>query len=198
MRTSKPISTISYNTENFLRHQLNELVKNHRISDYMYIKHDAEQDEKKDHIHVWIKPNTLVDTMDLQTFLTELTPDNVKPLKCIDFRTSNTDEWILYCQHFRPYLASKGEMREFFYTREDFKYYDEDTFDDLYNHAFKGSEWAKRNQILQMLNDKSFAPQDLVLNGLVPLNLASQLNSLEYMKTHYGLDRGNHKNHEEE
>lgn len=199
MRTSKPISTVSYNTEEFLVHQLKELIKSHRISDYMYIRHDAEQDEKKDHFHVWLKPNTLLDTMDLQEFFTELDPNNVKPLKCIDFRTSQVDDWILYNQHYAPYLASKGESREFFYTREDFKYYDEDTFEHLYNHAFKGSDWARRFQLLEQLRTSSVAPQDLVLNGSVPLNLASQLNALEYMKNHYGtLDRGNHKNHEEE
>jgi len=199
LRTSKPISTVSYNTEEFLVHQLKELIKSHRISDYMYIRHDAEQDEKKDHFHVWLKPNTLLDTMDLQEFFTELDPNNVKPLKCIDFRTSQVDDWILYNQHYAPYLASKGESREFFYTREDFKYYDEDTFEHLYNHAFKGSDWARRFQLLEQLRTSSVAPQDLVLNGSVPLNLASQLNALEYMKNHYGtLDRGNHKNHEEE
>ena len=199
MRTSKPISTVSYNTEQFLVHQLNELIKSHRISDYMYIHHDAEQDEKKDHIHVWLKPNTLLDTMDLQEFFTELDPNNVKPLKCIDFKTSKVDDWILYNQHYAPYLASKGESREFFYTREDFRYYDEDTFEHLYNHAFKGSDWARRFQLLEQLRTSSIAPQDLVLNGSVPLNLASQLNALEYMKNHYGtLDRGNHQTHEED
>lgn len=199
MRTSKPISTVSYNTEKFLVHQLQELIKSHRISDYMYIHHDAEQDEKKDHFHVWMKPNTLLDTMDLQEFFTELDPNNVKPLKCIDFKTSKVDDWILYNQHYAPYLASKGESREFFYTREDFRYYDEDTFEHLYNHAFKGSDWARRFQLLEQLRTSSIAPQDLVLNGSVPLNLASQLNALEYMKNHYGtLDRGNHQNHEED
>lgn len=198
MRTSKPISTISYNSEEFLKHQLCELIKSHKISDYMYIWHEPENDEKKGHFHLWIKPNTLIDTMDLQEFFTELDPNNVKPRKCIDFILGKVDDWILYCQHFGPYLASKGEMREFFYTREDFRYYDEDTFESLYNHAFKGSDWAKRYQILQALNSGSVAPQDLIMNGTVPLNLASQLSALEYMKNHYGTTvRGNHKNHEE-
>ena len=170
MRTSKPISTISYNSQQFLLHQLDELVKNHRISDYMYICHFAESDERKNHIHLWIKPNTLIDTMDLQKFLTELNPENpAKPYKCIDFHQSNVDDWILYCQHFEPYLASKGESREFHYTKDDFIYNDEDTFEDLYNHAFKGSEWAKRNQTLQALAHGTMNPTELILNGTVPL-----------------------------
>ena len=68
MRTSKPIATISYNTEEYLVSRLQELVRNKKICDYMYIKHFKEEDETKDHIHLWIKPNTLIDTMDIQDF----------------------------------------------------------------------------------------------------------------------------------
>lgn len=183
MRTSKPISTISYNSVEFLRMQLNQLIQSHRISDYMFIQHQAEKDEAKDHIHLWIKPNTLLDTMDLQKHFTELVPENPKkPLKCIDFRASQVDDWILYNQHYEPYLASKGESREFHYLKSDFCFHDEDTFEDLYNHAFKGSEWAKRYQLLQALKDSSITPVELIMNGTVPLNMASQLNALEHMK----------------
>lgn len=198
MRTTKPVATISYNTERFLISKLNELIKNHKISDYMFIKHYAEADEKKDHIHLWVKPNTLLDTMALQEFLTELDlskPD--KPLKCIDFRTSKSDDWILYCEHFAPYLATKCESREFAYLKEDFICYDSDNFDDLYQHAHKGSEWARRNQILQDINNNILDPASLVLSGVIPLNMASQLNALKYMQRHYGiLDRNNKEGHE--
>ena len=199
MRTSKPISTISYNSQEFLIHQLNELVKAHKISDYMFINHFAEEDERKNHIHLWIKPNTLLDTMDLQKHFTELDPNHpLKPLRCIDFRFSDVDDWILYSQHYEPYLASKGESREYHYSRDDFVYYDELTFEDLYNHAFKGSEWSKRFQILEALNAGSTNPVSLIKNGAVPLNLATQLNAFMYMQTHYGTDRGGRPNHEEE
>jgi len=200
MRTSKPIATISYNTEAFLAERLAELVRNHKISDWIYIKHTAEVDEKKDHIHLWIKPNTLLDTMDLQNFLKEpdISDPTKKPLGCIDFRTSQVDDFILYGQHFQPYLASKGEMREFCYRREDFRFCDEDTFEDLYAHAFKGSDWAKRYQMLQALNEGQFTPTDLILNGTVPLNQATQLNAFMFMRSKYGtLERGGHSGHEE-
>lgn len=201
MRTSKPIATISYNTETYLRNKLNELIDSHKISDYMFIYHYAEQDEKKDHIHLWIKPNTLIDTMDLQNHFKELDPTNPsKALGVIDFRPSQVDDWILYSEHYGPYLASKFEGREFAYLKTDFRYHNEDNFDDLYNHAHKGSEWAKRNQLLQALNDEGISPVDLVLSGAVPLGMASQLNALEYMKRHPNpsLDRGGRPNHEEE
>lgn len=183
MRTSKPIATISYNSESFLEIRLRELIENHKISDYMYIKHKAESDERKDHIHLWIKPNTLIDTMDLQQHLTEVSMNNpTKPLKCIDFRLSKVDDWILYNQHYEPYLLSKGEVREYHYLKSDFRFHDEDTFEDLYLHAMKGSDWAKRNQILQSLNDETIRPEELILNGTIPLNMASQLNALESLK----------------
>lgn len=199
MRTSKPISTISYNTQEFLTAKLDELMRNHKICDYMFINHFAEEDEKKNHIHLWIKPNTLLDTMALQEFLKEIDPNKpLKPLGCIDFRLSDIDEWILYNQHFEPYLASKGEKREYHYTRDDFVYPDEDTFDFNYHHAFKGSEWSRRNQILMMLADRDLAPTDLILNGTVPLNMASQLNAFKYMQRRYvSFDRGEHENHED-
>lgn len=166
----------------------------------MFINHFAEEDEKKNHIHLWIKPNTLLDTMDLQKHFTEYDPKNpTKPLKCIDFRVSQVDDWILYNQHYAPYLASKQESREYHYSHDDFVYNDEDTFEDLYNHAFKGSDWAKNNQILEQLSRNLINPAQLILNGTVPLNMASALNSFKYMQTHYRtLDRGTHSNHEEE
>lgn len=200
MRTSKPVSTISYNTEAFLKAKLDELLRNKKICDYMFIQHAAEEDERKDHIHLWIKPNTLLDTMDLQQHFTEIDPKNpLKPLKCIDFRASVTDEWILYSEHFEPYLATKGESRHYHYTKDDFVFADEDTFEDLYYHAHKGSEFAKRFAILQQLSDGHYNPAELVLNGTVPLNMATQLQAFTYMKTHYGkTTRGNHSNHEEE
>ena len=198
MRTSKPISTISYNSQEYLVQKLGELVKSHKISDWMFINHFAEKDESKDHIHLWIRPNTLIDTMDLQNYFLELDPKHpIKPLKCIDFRPSEVDDWVLYSQHYEPYLASKMESREYHYTRDDFVYMDEDTFEDTYNHAFKGSKWAERNQVLKALADGSISPTALILNGTVPLNLASQLSSFKYMQQNYDVvDRNGRNGHD--
>lgn len=198
MRTSKPIATISYNTEEFLKLKLEELCREHKVSDYMYIKHDAEKDERKDHIHLYIQPNRLIDTMDLQDFLMELDPNNpMKPLGCIDFRPSKADDWILYAQHYQPYLASKGEAREFSYHKEDFRYHNEDSFEDMYKHAFKGSDWARRWQILEKLQDTSQNPLDLIYSGVVPLQQATQVNAIYSLRQKTGyLDRGGREGHE--
>jgi len=179
MRTSKPISTISYNSIEFLTAKLEELKRNHVISDYMFIFHHHESDERKDHIHLWILPNKLVDTMELQEFLQELDfkhPD--KPLGCIPFRVSKVDDWLLYTEHFEPYLKFIGQSREYHYVRSDFHFADEDSFEDMYNHAHKGSEFAQRYQILQQLQSDAMNPTDLIYNGTLPLNMATSLNAL--------------------
>lgn len=199
MRTSKPISTISFNSPEYLHSKLVELYRNHKISDWIFINHFAEEDERKNHIHLWIKPNTLLDTMDLQKHFVEINPENpTKPFKCIDFRTSSIDDWILYSMHYEPYLKFKNESRVYHYSKDDFVYCDEDSFEDLYYHALKGSEFAKRYQTLQMLKDSQINPSELILSGSLPLEKAQALNALMNLKTHYGTYRGGRKGHEDE
>lgn len=78
MRSKCCMSTISYNTKDFLIAKLDDLIKKHTISFYMGICHIAEQDEKKDHIHLYIQPNKIIDSMDLQDFLKEIDPNRPK------------------------------------------------------------------------------------------------------------------------
>lgn len=198
MRTSKTISTISYNSVDFLTTKLNELIDSHKISDYMFIQHKAEVDEKKDHIHLWIKPNKLLDTMSIQEEFKEVDPNNPdKPLKCIDFRLSKTDDWILYSQHVIAYLKMKGESREFHYLKEDFYYYDEDTFDYNYEHALRGSDFAKNQQFLELLNDDNYNPANLIKDGFVPLEKAVALSAYDKLDRQYNfLDRNGRAGHE--
>ena len=200
MRTSNYISTVSYNTEDYLVNTLRELHDEHIISDWICIHHKGEDDEKKEHFHVWMNPNRLIDTMDLQLRFLELDPNHTdKPLKCRDFHKGKIDDWILYNQHFAPYLATKFESRRYYYQKEDFRYCDEDTFEFYYYHAFHSSEFAVHNQILAVLKEEDACPTDLIDSGVISLNQASQLNSYMYMKTHYGYtDRNGRKGHEEE
>lgn len=196
MRTSKAVSTISYNSIEFLERRLKELTEKHIISNYMFIKHYAEKDETKNHIHLYMQPNKLIDTMDLQDYFIELDFNNPnKPLKCIDFRLSSIDDWILYSMHYKPYLLSKMEVREFSYNREDFYYYDVDMFERDYLHAFKGSNFAHSQQILDVLFDSNNNPLDLIGCGAVPLNLAPSLVALQNLKK-YGYRKEN-ENYEE-
>lgn len=198
MRTSKPVATITYNSVDFLEAKLAELMRQKKIQDYIFILHHKEEDEKKDHIHLYIEPNTRIDTMDLQKFLEE--PDLLhpgKPLRPIKFVACRSlDDWILYNEHFPPYLVSKYESREYIYEKEEFHYADENAFEDAYLHAHKASEWARKNAILRQLADRNIEGVDLILNGSIPLNLASQVAAVQRMRDHLGtLDRNQRKTH---
>lgn len=114
MATQKPISTISYNTEAFLKEKLDIWLKKHIIQAYQYIKHKGE-DGDKDHIHLRIEPNKKLDPMELIEELREYEVGHAKPLGCRPFRPSKEEDWFLYAVHDEQYLkikyggAEKGE-----------------------------------------------------------------------------------------
>lgn len=129
MRTTKPISTISFNTPEYLRQKLTELLKSGRISFWAYISHKPEDDEggKKEHCHVYIEPSKMLQTDDLKAELKEFDPTNPsKPLGCISFNSSKFDPWYLYGLHDKRYLASKGQSRRYHYRHEDIVSSDDD------------------------------------------------------------------------
>ena len=53
MKTTKPISSISWNSRNYLVDRLEELRKAHLIAFWVLVKHTAEEDEKKDILNQW-------------------------------------------------------------------------------------------------------------------------------------------------
>lgn len=202
MSTSNPITTISYNTESFLKETLDHEVEMRRIQWYAYIKHDSEEDETKDHFHVLVIPNKLTDLMDFQFLFREIDEKNPKKplgvMPCRAISKDNIDDWIPYVLHDRGYLALKHECREFFYKKEDMVTSDEDYYDYLYRHAFKASKWAKDNELLTMLKNEEINPHELVERGYVSMQMATQINAYYYMKTHYGVvDRNGRVGHED-
>ena len=123
MRTTKPISTISYNSADYLRVKLNELQKAKRISFWAFISHKAEDDEagSKNHHHVYIMPSRMLQTDDLRDELKEFDPFHPSnPLGVMPFHTSKFDDWYLYVTHDKAYLSSKGQTRKFHYSHSDF------------------------------------------------------------------------------
>lgn len=106
MATQKPISTISYNTESFLREKLEAWHKAHIIQSYQYICHKGE-DGDKDHIHVRLEPNKRIDPMELQDALREFQLGKDKPLGVRPFRPSKEEDWLLYAVHDADYLRYK-------------------------------------------------------------------------------------------
>lgn len=132
MRTTKPISTISYNTPAYLKLKLDELVKAKKLSFYAFVYHKAEVDEKKNHIHLYAEPSKMIQTDDLKDFLKEIDTKNPdKPLSCISWHSSKFSDWYLYVLHDERYLASKQQSRAYHYTIDDVVSSD---FDDLDDH----------------------------------------------------------------
>ena len=109
--TKGEISTVTYNTEEFLIDALEEWYDAHLIQCYMYIKHIGE-DGDKDHIHLRIVPNKKLDPMVLTERLKEYTSDNKKPLGCLYWRPSDEANWILYVIHDKEYLKQKYNNKD--------------------------------------------------------------------------------------
>ena len=66
MKTKKPFSSISYNTDEHLTHVLNKWLKSGDIVFWAYINHKGEGQSQhpKDHKHVYIEPNKPILTTD--------------------------------------------------------------------------------------------------------------------------------------
>jgi hypothetical protein len=129
VRTTKPISTISFNSANYLRSRLNELVKAKKLSFWAFITHKPEDDEggKKEHHHVYAEPAKMLQTDDLREYLKEFDPARPdKPKGCLKWTSSKFDSWYLYALHDKRYLASKGESRKFHYLHDDIQASDDD------------------------------------------------------------------------
>lgn len=151
MNTSKPISTISYNTIDFLVMKLNELKQGGLISFWCFIHHMAEDDEggKKDHNHLYIEPSKRINTDKLQECFQEVNIDDLtKPLGCICFRSSKWVDWYFYTQHDKLYLASKGLEKKYFYKVDDFVYSNGDDF----QYLVKTSSFCEVNPLFEMVN----------------------------------------------
>lgn len=166
MATQKPISTISYNTEPFLKEKLETWLSAHIIQAYQYICHKGE-DGDKDHIHLRIEPNKKLDPMDLIEQLREYQLGKDKPLGCRPFRPSKEEDWILYAVHDEQYLKLKyggGEKGEKLpYKWQDIRvpeYYDSEI---AYIRAKAYMEHTSVNMATRLQNGDN--PLNLILQG---------------------------------
>lgn len=195
MATQKPISTISYNTESFLKEKLDTWVNAHIIQAYQYICHKGE-DGDKDHIHVRIEPNKKLDPMDLLDQLKEYQVGNDKPLCCRPFRPSKEEDWILYATHDEQYLKSKyggGEKGEKLpYKWQDIKcpeYYDMEI---AYIRAKAYMEHTSVNMATRLQNGDN--PLNLILQGenVYTVNaLMRALSTTDYQRISSALNEAN-------
>lgn len=169
MRTSKPFSTISYNSDKYITLKLNALVYSGKISFWCAIRHKPESDEKKDHLHVYIVPSAMFQTDDLKSYLAEVDPDHPKqPLTCISARPSKTfDDWVLYSLHDKRYLASKGLSRQHHYNRDSLFTSDTNELDCLFNEVDMCKYTVYQTLLDFKKEGKTF--EQLLLTGQVPI-----------------------------
>lgn len=196
MKTSKPISTISYNSEEFLRAKLDYLVRSGDVAFWYYIKHHGEYDKEtniqdKDHIHVYLEFADRVDTIKLgEMFLEYENGDlNSKPLKCMPFRVSKPYDALLYNIHHSQYLLQKFEQKEFSYTLDDIVSSDRDYLNQLYSEAMH-SDIFKRDRMMKLM-DSGVSVAEMCFRGLVNTNQAYQMMIFEqlYKRGKYNIDR---------
>lgn len=155
MKTEKPISTISYNSVDFLEKTLNNLQIDGYISYWCYIRHNPDNDSTKFHSHVYIEPNGRICTDKLRSFFSEEVENN-KPLGVMPFQCSEFVNWTLYGIHDIRYLAKKGLTRTFHYSFDDIRRSD--------------NEWFKQN-VASIPKEKSEMIYDLMRDGYTPTAL---------------------------
>ncbi len=166
MATQKPISTISYNSEQFLKEKLEQWIKAHIIQSYMYICHKGE-DGDKDHIHLRIEPNKKLDQMDLTEQLQEYQMGQKKPLGIRPWRPSKEEDWILYAVHDEQYLKLKyagGEKGEKLpYKWQDVRVPDNYDMEIAFIRAKQFMEHTSQNMAVKLQNGED--PMQLIMKG---------------------------------
>lgn len=195
MRTSKPFSTISYNTEDFLNLRLCELVQRRQIDFFAWVQHYPEEDETKEHKHLYIVPNSRVDTDQVLDCLLEHDPNHPdKPFKCIRPHSSKFADWYLYALHDVTYLASKGQARKYHYVIADVHTSDSDyLLEEVHTIDF-----AKLNRFAA-LRDAAFQGvpfEDLLMSGSIPIQQTYAYKQAYDLMANYRTDRAGRDNHD--
>lgn len=182
MRTSKPFSTISYNSLEFLNEKLGMLLQKRLITFYAFVKHYPEEDERKEHKHLYIIPNGQIDTDSVTDYLQEMDLTNpLKPLGVMPWQSSKWADWFLYTSHDTAYLASKNQTRKYHYTQEDFVTSHDDFFLEQI-HTIDRTKYIKTQEFVDQI--KSGATLfEMVAKGQIPAPQFLQYSSMySYIK----------------
>lgn len=195
MTTSKLVSTVSYNTKEFLINKLNELVEIEIIEFYILIEHEPEADEKKKHFHVLLYPAKRIDTVKLRKKFEEYDPSSELPLCCLPFQqTKRFSDWYLYAIHSPIYLASKLESRKHIYNDNDLITNDYDYL----HHLISEVDYGGNNIYLKMFEaqKKGVTFEQFIIAKAIPPQLINSYHTAWYMMTDFKLERNGHQTHE--
>lgn len=170
MLTKCHLSNISYNTDAFLIRQLNELLIGHQISFWAFIKHAPEDEELKEHKHIFFVPDTQLDTVSLDSHFIEPDPNNDLPLKCMLWTKVVCDfDWLLYTVHDSVYLKLKyAEDKKIHYLKDDFVVSDINIFHDLWFKSYHEYNFWKSTKYQKFIQS-GMSCKDIVKNGYVDL-----------------------------
>lgn len=196
MRTSRPVSTIWHGSVDYLQMKLNQLVNDNVLLFWCCVRHIKEDDEKKDHVHLFCVPNGQIRTEYLHDELTEYDMINEKPIKPLPFNVSKFDDWYLYCTHNIAYLASKGQSRKYHYSREEFVASDYDYLNEMI-HTIDMSK-INRIEVMKSAYENGIPFDELVVSGQIPVPLVNQYLKVWEIMSRNNTERGSYKSHEEE
>lgn len=166
--TKRPLSTISFNSPDYCRSVCDELVESGRVQSFVFIRHFAEQDTKKDHIHLVLVPAKPIDPMKVRKLFIEPSLDGKGDLGCLPFSPSKLCDWLLYALHFPPYLLRKGLVRVNTYRLTDFvtnePYY---YLEQLFSEASEGVMDSRLTLFIDRIrHGDTFG--EILASGLVP------------------------------
>lgn len=196
MKTSKPFSTISYNSPDFLSVKLNDLVSRRKIAFWAYVHHLPEEDEKKPHKHLYIVPNGQINTDEvLLDILVEYDPTHPdKPLGCVGVKSSKFYDWYMYSIHDIDYLASKGQSRKYHYTRDDVACSDTDFLNEEI-HQMDMSKLSKVKALNQAVKD-GVPFEELLMKGQIPVQQVYAFQKTYEMLQNYTTYRNGRESHQ--
>lgn len=194
MQTSRLISTIGYNSPTFLSGKLHDLVRQGIIEFAHWVWHEPEEDEKKRHAHILIKPNRRLDTSKLRNEFVEPVPCD-KPLGVLPFENSKVVDWVLYAVHDRAYLLQKCQSRKHQYKREDIKTTEPELLDEHWKSAHEGEN--KRLQQVIALAEKGVEWRDILKMGIININQLFQYREVVFTFLSEKTDRNGKAGHDE-
>lgn len=173
MNTTRPISSISYNSSAFLIQQLNTLISLGIISYYEFIEHFPDEDDKKKHIHLICFPAKRINLTAFGDYFIEKDINNYKPLKCMPFRVSDYGNWYWYSIHNKDYLKSKLLTRNCFYNdiniiSSDNDFHRQLVIENPLINFSKMSDMMLREYVCECVNN-GVTLHSVLSSGLVPL-----------------------------
>ena len=167
MKTRRAISTISFNSSEYLRSVLDRLVTSGTVEYAHWVEHQPEAEEKKAHLHLYLCPSHTVDTAALRHEFEEFDPASIVPLGILPFTPSKFSDWYLYSIHDPSYLAAHGLTRQHLYSPDDVR----STCPEMLSEQVSQIDQLKFRtafHLRRFASDRA-SWDDVILSGVVPI-----------------------------